>query len=152
MDAVEGDVLEALLWERLRVELSNLERIVQVFRDDARRGHGKAVWLVNGLTAVAETRARNGDVFVMPDGLMAVLYTIEELTEFVRAVQALEMPSHLRRANDHTDLNLEWGQAAMMLLTVAMIYQVDVDAALGAALARVDDRCSMARRALEASK
>ena len=104
--------------------------------------------LTNGLEAVRAIRAANADVFVMPKDLWNVIYTIEEITEFMRAVQYHDASDHLRNANNHTDMELEWGQAAMMWLSVAMWYNIDVDIALQKAITRIETRSQEKRQQL----
>ena len=103
--------------------------------------------LVNGYAAVFRTCADNADVFVMPDGLWNIVYTQEEISKFARALQQRVGP-HLRHSNDHTDAELEWGQAMMMWLTVAIQFNIDVDKALRKALYRVYDQSAEKRTEL----
>lgn len=98
------------------------------------------------LQDVKAARADNGDVFVMPTPEWSVLYTHEELSELMRALQQQRLPEHLRGSARRYDLQLEWGQVLMMHLTTALLLDIDVSAGFNQAIELIYER-SAAKRA-----
>lgn len=99
--------------------------------------------LKDALIAVIARRQAHRDVFVWPTAEWTLLYVHEEASELARVVQTMNAPDHARNTTDAsltTDerKHLEWGQLAMMVLTLAAQLNIDVDRALNMALDKID--------------
>lgn len=103
---------------------------------------------------VATMREDNKDVFVMGPPADNVLFTIEEINEFWRAWQK-ELGTNYLRGNPVRDIDialkkqLEWGQAYMMLLTLAIQANINPEFALHMAVETTYDRCAKKRKELD---
>jgi hypothetical protein len=99
--------------------------------------------LSGAMAQVVAVREENKDVFVWPNVEWTALYTIEELTEFMRFVQFQEQPEHLRGNKmppSLADAHTEWGQCLMMLLTLGHQMGINPDKALIFALNKISTR------------
>jgi len=96
---------------------------------------------------VYEARKYNEDVYLWPGVIWDLEYIHEEVSEIARGVQRLYAPGHARNSplkagmslSDY--LQLEWGQALLMLLTLGLELQHEVqfdpDVALDMAIAKI---------------
>ncbi len=96
---------------------------------------------------VLAARTANEDVYRWPGIVWDLEYVHEEVSEIARGVQRLYAPEHVRNSplkdgmslSDY--LQLEWGQALQMLLTLGLELQrelpFDPDVALDMAVAKI---------------
>ena len=100
----------------------------------------------DALDLVIAFRRDNADVFEMGDPHESIIWTIEELTELSK-VWDKSLGRKRTRKNKYENIDvgiechLEFGQAMMDLLSIAIQIPIDPDFALHLALETADDRC-----------
>lgn len=109
----------------------------------------------DALESVVAMRRDNADLFALPEMLEMCFLTEEEIHEFQRVWDRITNGGKLlrRKKTDsvdlHLELQLEYGQAMMDLLSMAIIANINPDFALHMAIEVVYDRCREKRRELE---
>lgn len=104
----------------------------------------------DALDQVIAMRRDNEDVFPTPPMLRTCFFAEEEIQEFFRVWERINDNRYLR-GNKMQDVDtkmkmqLEWGQALMMLLTAAYLANINPDLALHMAIETVYERSRMKR-------
>ena len=103
-------------------------------------------------TEVTQLRERNADVFTYPTLDQSFNYVHEEISELYRFAQHMVASGHLRGNELSEELvkgkHNEWGDALMMLLTLAIQMEIDPDEAFYGTLKKIDARCAKKRQEL----
>jgi hypothetical protein len=103
-------------------------------------------------TEIEMMREKNKDVFTYPSVSDSFNYTHEELSELFRYAQRMVASGHLRgnelaeeiEAGKHN----EWGDALMMLMTIAIQMEIDPDKAIYGTIQKIYQRCENKRQEL----
>ena len=110
------------------------------------------VSLVPAKLEVAQLRERNQDIFSYPTVDQSFNYVHEEISELYRYAQRMIASGHLRGNELDEEIDAgkhnEWGDAFMMLLTLALQMNIDPDKAFYGTIKKIDARCAKKRQEL----